>query len=789
MLWTTLPATLLGALLVATAVADVEWSADRSDPVFRTERGHLVLPARGVRGAALAFAFPPRTEVAPGGYGQWAAIVTLAAGRSEFVFSAADDFTGPTAGYHFLQCLVDGEVVWEQDVAGGGMLPREVRVAVDRPRAGPASLAFRFSQKKLVTNFGVRAWIADVRLAQGDSETVLLGTLDTATPYTPWPEDLALGALLANDEWAKMAGIVQPWGRTQALAVREADRWAPELSERFGLNTIIMLPPEAHNAITAAPDHITAEQFAAAVETYRGAGVRLVLYTSVMHCGHAPAWQLGDIGREHPEWSMRDPSGDTVTAYGQPWLCPSTGARRYTLDYTKALVTRYGAAGVMLDNNQFMHTTSGGATCYCQSCRAAFSDYVLARFGEEGLRTLLGLLPDEVALPTTEDDPLWGLWLAWRKRVWAETLEQFRVELRELDEAIVVLANTQYAYGSWMLAVDRQYPHEDAVLSESRGLAGSSMAAKMLLGRALSAGRPLWNYIGTFDEDDFTRLRPPQDVAALIAASSACGANPWMVFYGFTGDENRPALEAMAEGLAFWRGHVDLLAGGTDRGDIGVLLSPESRDSHGTRLLPAYVEKLLAEGYCMRGLWEPYALHLTDLADLRVLVATTATCLRQTNADTLAQWVRHGGTLVLAPGSGWCDEYGRWRQTNPLAAALATEALTPGTRSLAEGRVVCVDGEDAVPEAIAALCSPRVEATAAVGCHYRSAPDGRRVLSLIGFEGPIGRVRVRLPTGAENPRLTTPEAADVPLETQASNGEALVTVRSDADLVLLIWDG
>ena len=45
------------------------------------------------------------------------------------------------------------------------------------------------------------------------------------------------------------------------------------------------------------------------------------------------------------------------------------------------------------------------------------------------------------------------------------------------------------------------------------------MASKMVLGRALAQGRALWNYIGTFNETDFTRLREADEVAAVTASS------------------------------------------------------------------------------------------------------------------------------------------------------------------------------------------------------------------------------------------------------------------------------
>ncbi len=82
----------------------------------------------------------------------------LPADRYRLRFRERDDFTGPTAGYHFKQVLVDGSVVWEDDVAGGSPEGRQIDVEVSQPARGKANvtLAFRLIDKKGVSNFGVR---------------------------------------------------------------------------------------------------------------------------------------------------------------------------------------------------------------------------------------------------------------------------------------------------------------------------------------------------------------------------------------------------------------------------------------------------------------------------------------------------------------------------------------------------------------------------------------------------------------------------------------------------------
>jgi hypothetical protein len=80
-------------------------------------------------------------------------------------FREQEDFTGPTAGYHFKQLLVDGDVVWEEDVAGGKAEEREVEVDITAKARGKSNLVltFRLLDKKGVSNFGVRWRLCDLK--------------------------------------------------------------------------------------------------------------------------------------------------------------------------------------------------------------------------------------------------------------------------------------------------------------------------------------------------------------------------------------------------------------------------------------------------------------------------------------------------------------------------------------------------------------------------------------------------------------------------------------------------
>jgi hypothetical protein len=80
-------------------------------------------------------------------------------------FRERDDYTGPTAGYHCKQLLVNGKVVWDEDVAGGSNAWREVSVDLT-PEARDQTdltLAFRLWDKKGVANFPVHWQVKDLQ--------------------------------------------------------------------------------------------------------------------------------------------------------------------------------------------------------------------------------------------------------------------------------------------------------------------------------------------------------------------------------------------------------------------------------------------------------------------------------------------------------------------------------------------------------------------------------------------------------------------------------------------------
>jgi hypothetical protein len=501
-------------------------------------------------------------------------------------------------------------------------------------------------------------------LALGMLTALVAGSIhaDDVAPSLP-PDLLLATAPPSPAPWLRKAIILQPYGHSAFVALASPGDRPERLKTDFGFNTIIVQPTDSHNTIAKPEDKLTEEQFRAGIAAYRQAGYHILLYTSLMADGLSPEFQSGEIGRQHPEWIQRDPKGNPVLVWGVPWLCPSTGARQLSLDRCLKLIREYDPDGLMLDNNQFF-SAAAGWTCYCDSCAKGFRQYIKQRLGDEKCRELFGATPEQLALPTKEG-PLFALWMNWRNRVWAAVNESFRARLRQVKPDIMFFANTQYLFDTGMLASDLQLTHEDVVLSESCNMSSRQMSAKLVLGHALAAGRPLWNYVGTFAKaDDYTGLQPAETIGPWIAATLAHGARPWIVDGFDEGPTNAAARQEMSRLLSFAAAHPELY-NGKPAARVATLISPRSRDIAGRPLIPPHLKLLQSYGVPAVALRDD-DLTPDKLKPFKVLTIETAPCLGQTAVDSIIKWFHDGGQIIASGDTATIDELGHLRKTSLL---------------------------------------------------------------------------------------------------------------------------
>ncbi len=365
-------------------------------------------------------------------------------------------------------------------------------------------------------------------------------------------------------DWLEAACIMQPWSGERVRAmVEDRAEWIPRLKQ-WGVTAVIFIPGPGDIHPNYPP-----EVMRAAIDDYHAAGMKVLMYWSIMHVGHYETWHT--VADRHPEWWQRDAEGGVVTVYGDEWLCPSTGALDYTIDLGIEIARELDVDGIMLDNNEFYYTDVG-ATGYCDGCQAAFRAHVREKLGDEALRAL-GLDPETVGCPLP-DEPLYPHWIDWRYLAWRDATAEFRRRVRAALPETVLCANTQYKY-NWVLAVQEQIDGEDLLFSESRNQLAREMSCKLAYGHCLADGKPVWNYLGTWQDDDLSRLQTPPQILDQLCTSLAWNTSPWIVGYGLIFHAPAqwwvPSAYVAPEGARWIRDE----GGGIDGSTAVVLSSPE----------------------------------------------------------------------------------------------------------------------------------------------------------------------------------------------------------------------
>lgn len=163
-------------------------TANTTDASAATQQGQAVGAQAKCQGGqhCLQFDLPKSTATTAGNYVQVSQTVSVSSAATKSLsFFENDDFVAATSGYHYLQALIDGTVVWQGDVAAStdGLWHHPV-VDVSSALAGKtsATLTFRLWDKAGVSNFHVAALVDDV---SGTGFTVSDGGFEN-TSLSPW---------------------------------------------------------------------------------------------------------------------------------------------------------------------------------------------------------------------------------------------------------------------------------------------------------------------------------------------------------------------------------------------------------------------------------------------------------------------------------------------------------------------------------------------------------------------------------------------------------------------------
>ena len=560
---------------------------------------------------------------------------------------------------------------------------------------------------------------------------------DPPIPSSSWSGGSGSGSWLGDS-----SASLQGWNQYQKTLVDGAA--GPDsaqyirrlVTERLpGLRTLVMEPPRTafRYGGNGGAGGSNETEFAAAVKAFRGAGLKVLLYSSLVHKGDDVQWANGSLFRNHPDWAQRHRDG-SPTCLGNgapcttPMLSPSNQAAvLFEVNYTLSLLERYPVDGVYLDDNQLGGNASDPAD-FSLAALASWREYLAERFGAAWSAKCLGIR-DIKSAPIPPQPPIapggamamtpqWAVWLRFRNREMAKANEAFRHALHAYSGAAVVAGN-ELQFADFTLATDLQVYHEDALLTESYDVEEWS-AAKAILARGLAASGTAPAWIGLFGMVNMTvnpqRLRA--DAALAVRMIAACYMTRTKPHFSGSGLQQEPpdsTQRAVAKILRWFtqvrsslfdpptlkpvppvaavlcRAGIDFRSPAKEQSswslEIGGDWLVKNTQAAGA---PAAIISAVNLGGSQADLLGP---------SLKVLLLQNATVLSRRAGLAIAAWAKAGGTVIASSDTGTLDELGR-----PLPAGGLILPQVSG--AWGKGRIIVADAAPALPaEAAAAVAA------------------------------------------------------------------------------------
>lgn len=388
-------------------------------------------------------------------------------------------------------------------------------------------------------------------------------------------------------------------------------------------------------------------------------------------CGYVNSLFGGpEFHQTHPDWTQRWPDGQETVQGEAKGLCPNSPYRRHILDVAAEVTGRYAIDGFYLDEPSLQ------SWCSCRFCRD--------RFREDTGHELPLVLDDAAAAE---------LFLEWRSDVVAEFIAEVGQAVRAVRPGVTYFA--QHAFP----------------------LASTAPEVRRHLFWGAPSGRmpPQWEgwYRPGFYGQDIVKASRPLDIVGLEPWRRFVGQPPWWegvcVSYARSASGGKPVVPLMEYPHFPWGlarlpddelavSCADVVANGgdlwfpmyapdaadregwrtlgrifteldgvrprdaADIAEVGVLVSRRTAERFGRRAADdRYLDDLLGTVQLLRELHLPHrmlsaeALSASDLEGLSAVVAPSAACLDEREAELLAAFVHKGGGLLA---TGWTGTHG-----------------------------------------------------------------------------------------------------------------------------------
>lgn len=376
--------------------------------------------------------------------------------------------------------------------------------------------------------------------------------------------------------------------------------------------------------------------------------------------------------QEHPDWIARDAEGRPVVWRNTPGLyatCPNSPHRGegYAIPIMRELLTRYGVDG--------FHAPGGWpGYCHCSYCRESFRSAT----GE--------------ALPMSRNAGavLWARYVEWHYECEAKASAAAYRALRELKPDVflqneLALRGSSYDLPSMGPACSALVITTGNVTAKApmvRSWAGLGARYARTANRAV---QPLLNLKVFVRSGGWPRaMVPPNEYRLWLWQAIANSASLKTPVFGTFAQEDQRNLPAIRDAFALMRDHPGVYAEARPVAPVALVWPrrtfdywrgpriestengvayPDTTAAPFDGMYTALVEEHIPFDVLSDGYLTPE--HLAE-GDYRVLVLAGAACLSEQAAETLADFVRQGGGVLLTGWTGWADEIGRHRSAPAL---------------------------------------------------------------------------------------------------------------------------
>lgn len=357
------------------------------------------------------------------------------------------------------------------------------------------------------------------------------------------------------------------------------------------------------------------------------------------------------------------PYGEKVGRGFETWGCPNNP------DYVRMMEGRIRAqAETGIDGSYVDWTQIAGGTCYCRFCKEAFIRFLKEEFPPQSALVKYGTSDyDRIVLPQKRGDAFWMEWLMFRGRTVARFHERLRTEARKVNPHFMISGNVFGGFGYGPIAYDAAGNMEwlgevdDFLYSEIQEFLDSaprrdengtritnSPALKFL--SAATRGKPVIVYATEITPPIFPN--PGEEVLSAMARINIAEA----VANHCVFREKRMTPPGATEIYRFLAGNERRLVGSGLSSNVAVLASlhPYLADQPSFAFSLSRVLSDVGIGHVM--ILEKDILERRTQG-IELIVVPHVALLSSAVQDSLAAFVRSGGTLVLLGACGSRDEW------------------------------------------------------------------------------------------------------------------------------------